>query len=118
VLALAEELLRVDSVIGGERELCDRLEARFRARAPHALIRAANSLCVVPRAPRPGSATLMLVGHLDTVPALSDNPVRRDGGRLHGLGASDMKAADAVLIDVLERALTEAPRHDLVGVLY
>ena len=118
VLDLAEELLRIDSVIGEERRICDFLEARFRGRSPHAITRASNSLCIEPRAPRKGVRTVLLVGHVDTVPALSPNPVRRDGDRLHGLGASDMKAADAVLIDVLERAIVEEPRHDVVGVLY
>lgn len=118
VLGIAEELLRTPSVIGEERALCDALEARFGALRPHALVRAANSLCIVPRAPRDGARTLMLVGHLDTVPALSENPVRREGDLLFGLGASDMKAADAVIVDAVEHAMERAPRHDLVAVLY
>lgn len=118
ILGLAEELLRIDSVIGDERRICDFLEARFRISGPHAITRASNSLCIEPRAPRPGARTVLLVGHVDTVPQLSPNPVRRDGDRLHGLGASDMKAADAVLIDVLERAMVEEPLHDVIGVLY
>lgn len=115
---LAEELLRIDSVTGDERRIADRVEQRLRERAPHALVRAGNSLCVVPRRPDPARATVMLVGHLDTVPRLSDDPVRRDAGRLFGLGASDMKAAVALILATLERALEQAPRHDLVGVLY
>ncbi|MEY2982953.1 MAG: succinyl-diaminopimelate desuccinylase [Planctomycetota bacterium] len=118
VLALAEELLRIDSVIGDEGRICDHIEARIDRLRPHAVVRASNSLCIEPRAPRPGAKTVLLVGHVDTVPALSPNPVRREGVRLHGLGASDMKAADAVLLDVLERAIHDEPRHDVVGVLY
>ncbi len=118
VAALAEELLRVDSPIGQERALADLVEARARAWGPHALIRAGDSLCIVPRAPRPGRKTLMLAGHLDTVPAHGPNPVRREGDKLFGLGASDMKVADAVILWALERACREAARHDLVGVLY
>ena len=118
VFGLAEWLLAIDSPTGAERARCDALEARFRARSPHALIRADDSLCIVPRAPREGVPCVMLVGHLDTVPANGLNPTRREAGRLFGLGASDMKAADAVLIDALDRAADERPRHDLVGVLY
>jgi succinyl-diaminopimelate desuccinylase len=118
IVDLAEELLRIDSVIGDERRICDHIEDRLRALRPYAVTRASNSLCIEPRAPRQGVQTVFLVGHVDTVPALSPNPVRRDGDRLHGLGASDMKAADAVLLDVLERAVLEEPRHDVVGVLY
>lgn len=118
IAALAEDLLRIDSPIGHERALADWVEARARSLGPHALIRAGDSLCIVPRAPRTGRQTLLLVGHLDTVPALGANPVRREGDRLYGLGASDMKVADAVILGVLERACTTAPRHDVVGVLY
>lgn len=118
IAALAEDLLRIESPIGHERALADWVEARARSWDPHALIRAGDSLCIVPRAPRPGSHTLLLVGHLDTVPALSANPVRREGDRLFGLGASDMKVADAVILGVLERACATPARHDLVGVLY
>lgn len=118
ILALAEELLRIDSVIGDERRICDHIETRIERLRPHALTRASNSLCIEPRAPRDGARTILLAGHVDTVPALSPNPVRWDGPRLHGLGASDMKAADAVLLDVLERAIDEEPRHDIIGVLY
>lgn len=118
IVDLAEELLRIDSVIGDERRICDHIEERVRALRPHAVTRASNSLCIEPRAPRPGVKTVLLAGHVDTVPALSPNPVRRDGDRLYGLGASDMKAADAVILHVLERAVLEEPEHDVLGVLY
>lgn len=118
VLRLCEELLAMPSVTGSERDLADHLERQLVALRPHALVRAQNSLCIAPRRPDPARKTLMLVGHIDTVPMLGDNPVRRDGDRLHGLGASDMKAADAVILWCITRAIAAAPRHDLVAVLY
>ncbi len=118
LLGLTEDLLRIDSVIEDERVLCDWVEQRLTAQKPHAFIRARNSVCVVPLAPDPDKSTLMLVGHLDTVPKAGENPVRREGDRLYGLGASDMKAGDAIIIRALERALVEAPKHNLIGILY
>jgi succinyl-diaminopimelate desuccinylase len=51
-------------------------------------------------------ARVLLAGHLDTVPAQGNLPGRRDADRVHGLGASDMKGALAVMAEL---ALAGAP---------
>ena len=49
----------------------------------------------------PGSRPdVLLAGHFDTVPAQGNIPGRRDDERVHGLGASDMKAGLAVMIEL------------------
>lgn len=65
-------------------------------------------------------ATLLLVGHLDTVPfdaaAWSRDPLgERDGDRLYGRGATDMKGAVAAMLSVVRAYATAdvAPPVDL-----
>jgi succinyl-diaminopimelate desuccinylase len=47
-----------------------------------------------------GDGPIVLAGHLDTVPAQGNVPGRIDGGAVHGLGASDMKAGVAAMIEL------------------
>jgi succinyl-diaminopimelate desuccinylase len=48
----------------------------------------------------PDAPRVLLAGHLDTVPAQGNRPGSRDGTRVHGLGASDMKGACAVMCEL------------------
>ncbi len=65
-------------------------------RAAGAPVRDLGDTCVLAG----GGAPVLLAGHLDTVPAQGNRPGRRDGERVHGLGASDMKGAVAVMIEL------------------
>jgi len=63
---------------------------------------------------------VVLAGHLDTVPAQGNLPGRIDDGHVVGLGASDMKAGVAVMIELARwRAeLDAAPDVDLGFVFF
>jgi succinyl-diaminopimelate desuccinylase len=99
------ELLRVPSEYGQEAALADDVEARLVALAVcHERI--GNAL--VARTGGDGDA-VALVGHLDTVPNWEGGGVGRDGSRIVGRGAADMKGGDAVMLALLER-LRDAPR--------
>lgn len=61
----------------------------------------AGDTCVLAGRLQRGSRPLVLLaGHLDTVPAQGNRPGRREGGAVHGLGASDMKGAVAVMLEL------------------
>ena len=92
------------SVTGAEKSLCDDLEARLGERTGWRIERAANNLIVSRDAPDPAREKLVFAGHLDTVPEPDGGAieVRVDGDEVHGRGASDMKAGDAVMLALIE----------------
>lgn len=97
---LAETLVWLCSVaspIGEEKELCDLLAVRF----PQCR-RYGNSI-VVPLTRAGGRPHVALVGHLDTV-RTENGPARREGDRIFGAGASDMKAGLAVMMAIADDA--------------
>ena len=102
--ALTRELCDIPSVTGDERALCDHLEQWARARFSRGRLRRIGNGLVLGALddPRP---MVLLVGHLDTVPG-GDLPSRLEevGGeaRVVGLGSSDMKSGDAVMMALAE----------------
>jgi succinyl-diaminopimelate desuccinylase len=115
---LLESLVNIPSETGHEAAISDWVAARLGALGRGEMSRIGHSL--VWRGPRGRVARplLVLAGHLDTVPASGNAVARRAGGRLYGLGASDMKAGDAVLLALLESLDPERLRFDLAAVFY
>jgi succinyl-diaminopimelate desuccinylase len=89
------------SVTGNEKLLCDDLEARISGVSGWEIERVSNSLAVRRESPDASREKLVLAGHLDTVPG-GGLPVRVEGEKVYGRGASDMKAGDAVMLALLE----------------
>ena len=62
---------------------------------------------------------VILAGHLDTVPLQpGDYPVRRESGRIVGRGASDMKGALAVMIELWRSLPRDRLPVELVEIFY
>ncbi len=100
-------LIDIPSVTGEERRLRDEIGERL-SHLPQRRIE--DSLVVGVSEPD----SVLLVGHLDTVPLQGDLGARILGDRVFGLGATDMKGGLAVMIHLLEELGTEG----LTGVFY
>lgn len=112
-MSLAETLaglVDIPSVTGSEEEIAAAIAFRFDGRRE--LVRVGNSIVVG----RPGDRPFVVFyGHTDTVPEQGNGIHRIEGGRMFGLGTSDMKSGLAVMVHLLE----DAPRAlDAVGVFY
>ena len=91
------------SVTGEEKVLCDDLETRIGRLPGWRVERVGNNLVVSRSSTDVSRERLVFAGHLDTVPEpVGGLPVRVEGERVYGRGASDMKAGDAVMLALLE----------------
>lgn len=117
--ALAEltaQLVDIPSVTGDERAIADLITRRLAARATGEVLRSGNA--VVWRGPERGRPLVVLVGHTDTVPPQGNVGSRRDGDMLYGIGSTDMKAGDAVMLALVESLDPVQSRFDLACVFY
>jgi len=112
-------LIDIPSESGEEATIADAVEHALRTQAPHLeVVRDGDAVLARTSLGRP--SRVVFAGHLDTVPANDNLPLRRTGSGddevLHGLGAVDMKGGDAVFLS-LAATVTE-PRHDVSYVFY
>ena len=120
MLTVADDLELADRLAARTLELVDvpsesREEAALAAHtlavladAPGVEVRDAGDSCVVATWGPADAPLVVLAGHFDTVPAQGNRPGSRSDDAVHGVGAADMKAALAVMVE-LALAL-EAPR--------
>jgi succinyl-diaminopimelate desuccinylase len=113
---LLETLVNIPSETGQEAAIAGLVLSRLTARASGEVLRSGN--CVVWRGPQRGRPLVVLAGHLDTVPANGNARARREDGRLYGVGSTDMKGGDAVLLALIESLDPAALRFDLAVVFY
>jgi succinyl-diaminopimelate desuccinylase len=107
--ALANTLLHlvnIESVSGNEAELTDWFAHQMAAAGLPAIRRARDWALFQPQ--RTGRPVVLLAGHSDTVPAQGNLPGHLEGEWVRGLGASDMKAGLAVMLE-LARSLGSIP---------
>lgn len=116
IAGLLETLVNIPSVTGQEAEIADFVERRLRAIGAGEVSR--SGLSVLWRGPRRGRPLLVLAGHTDTVPAQGNAVARIEGGNVHGVGATDMKAGDAVLLTLAGTVDWDAARFDVAMVFY
>jgi succinyl-diaminopimelate desuccinylase len=109
-------LVEIPSVTGRESAIAGFVAMRLERQASGDCLRSGAS--VVWRGPRHGRPLVVLAGHLDTVPAQGNERARRVGDRLYGLGATDMKGGDAVMLALIESLHPERLRFDLAVVFY
>jgi succinyl-diaminopimelate desuccinylase len=110
------------SVTGSESALADALEAEHRARGEQ-VVRVGDSLVIgAPDGERP---TVLLVGHLDTVPPTDADAVPHEATLADGTavvvarGASDMKAGNVVAMHLMaDGALRAASPWSIALLLY
>nr|MCU0281233.1 succinyl-diaminopimelate desuccinylase [Acidimicrobiia bacterium] len=108
-------LIGIPSPTGEEEALCDALAGRLGAAGAGRVSRLGNCLVVGEPGPAP---LLTLFGHLDTVPAQGNSRPEERGGRVFGLGASDMKSGLAVMLALLEDPEVAAGPYSVAGVFY
>lgn len=111
------ELIQIPSVTGQEEAIGNHLTALLPKLAPDVRLERVGNAVLAFTPTVPGRPTIGLFGHTDTVRPADDQPMGVLGDRLFGCGASDMKAALAVMCELLteHRALTRA---NLVFVFY
>ncbi len=112
-LSLVGMLVDVESISGNEGHVCDLVERRLRARAPHLLCTRLGSNLIA-RTPARSQTRIVLAGHLDTVPGKAGATWLPEG--IGGLGAVDMKAGVGVMLSLAERCADATA--DLTFVFY
>jgi succinyl-diaminopimelate desuccinylase len=115
---MLETLVNIPSVTGQEGAIADWLMNRLRGRPGGELLRSGHSVVWRPVPGHPRRPLLVLAGHIDTVPPQGNDRARREDGKLFGLGTTDMKGGDAVMLALLDVLHPNELRFDVAAVFY
>ena len=97
----ATRMIQIPSVTLDEQEICSYFEQEMRALGLDVNVREVSPGRNNLYARLPGSGdgpTLLLNGHLDTIPIGECSPCERDGDRIYGRGSTDMKGGMAAML--------------------
>ncbi len=114
LLALTAELIDIPSPSRDETAIVAHIETRLRAVPWLGVDRVGDNL--VARTDLGRAQRVLLAGHTDTVPANGNERAVREGDRVAGLGASDMKGGLAVMLALA--TTVDAPVVDVTYVFY
>jgi glutamate carboxypeptidase len=104
----ADEAAALIAALAPDEAAIERVECSSSDHAADVVVRLAGT----------GSKRLLLLGHLDTVVAHDEHrPLTRDGERLLGSGAIDMKGGDVLALGVLRALATRADEFAEVALL-
>ncbi|ADU67024.1 succinyl-diaminopimelate desuccinylase [Desulfurispirillum indicum] len=120
-LDILQELLAIPSVTGDEEAIAAYVERFCREFLPAGqVIRSGNAIIALQPSLNPAATeTIVLAGHTDTVISPNNFTGKIHEGRLYGLGSSDMKAGDAVMMEIIRAYGRQwAGAYHLVHVLY
>jgi succinyl-diaminopimelate desuccinylase len=118
LVTLASRLIDVPSVSGTEGALADLVSHELRAQCPPCEILRIGHNIVLRGPSRAERPTVVLAGHLDTVPPSGNEKPRLRDGLLFGLGSSDMKSGLAVMLHLARHVDWLRARVNLALVFY
>ena len=107
LVVLTKELVGISSVSRDESAIADFVEAALRANPELETTRIHNNVVAVARGFDPAES-LLVAGHLDTVPATGSRSDAGDADRAVGVGAVDMKGGLAVMLALAAAKPTKA----------
>ncbi|WP_456397612.1 succinyl-diaminopimelate desuccinylase [Desulfurobacterium sp.] len=120
LLEILKKLIAIPSIYGDEKAIADFTERFIKKNNSSLTVNRVSNTIVAFSSFDKKKPTLALVGHLDTVPGTNEYTGKIINGRLYGLGASDMKGGDAVILKIIEETGKGnlKPAYNMIYIFY